>query len=255
MLRFLIIISFGLSINSKAIVVNIAYEDKEQPPYYLGNGTEVLPDNPGVVIDMLKIIDKKYDDIEIKFQRFPWARCKVALEKGQVDAIFNASFKKSRMKLGRYPMISDKPDYSKRITTISYGLYVKSQDSLNWDGKSITGENLLISAPRGYSIVGDLKSKGINVVETNSSYEVLDMVLLGRVSAGAMQTVTANAIIESNKMKLSQIKLLSPPLAQKHYYLMISHQFYGQYPIISERIWDELKNVRETKFNQLVKKY
>jgi len=48
---------------------------------------------------------------------------------------------------------------------------------------------------------------------------------------------------------------MHPPLATKPYYLMLSHQFVGNHPEMAQQIWDTIKIIRETKFNEIVLKY
>lgn len=87
---------------SETVKLLIAYEDKEQPPYYMGNSSEVEL-NPGVAVEMIKLLETKIDNIEIEFVRLPWSRCLFMLENNRVDGIFNASYKQQRLNYGWYP--------------------------------------------------------------------------------------------------------------------------------------------------------
>jgi len=75
-----------------SIIMTIAYEDKEQPPYYMGNTMEVLASNPGVAVEMVKAVEKRVPNLVINLVRAPWKRCTTQLGDDQYDGIFNASY-------------------------------------------------------------------------------------------------------------------------------------------------------------------
>ncbi|MDM8517391.1 hypothetical protein QUF76_14430 [Desulfobacterales bacterium HSG16] len=85
-----------------AVQMVISYEDKEQPPYYMGNSETIL-EKPGVAVEMIQILEKKIDGLKITLRRTPWKRCTFELGTNSVDGIFNASYKKKRLKIGWYP--------------------------------------------------------------------------------------------------------------------------------------------------------
>ncbi|MBF0206884.1 MAG: transporter substrate-binding domain-containing protein [Oligoflexia bacterium] len=117
-----ILIAMGQVLHAADVVINVAYEDKEQPPYYMGNDSTVLAKNPGSVVEIVALLAKKIPGVTIKFTRYPWPRCLSELENGAADAIFNSSYKKEREKNGLYPMKDGKVDDSKRLTNIAYNL-------------------------------------------------------------------------------------------------------------------------------------
>lgn len=255
---FLILMNFFiLQINAKEI--KIAYENKEQPPYYMGNTSKVLSKNPGVVVEMIQMLDEMMSEIEIKLVRYPWVRCKDSLKKNKVDGIFNASYKKGRLKLGWYPTKNKKHagrvDISRRVTTIAYSLYKLKGTEIGWDGKNFKSINVKVGAVSGYSIVGDLKKKGVTVDEARSSENNLGKLLLQRVKAVALQDVTADSFIKSEPKKYSKVVKVKPPLVTKPYYLMLSHKFVKENPKLAQKIWDNIRKIRKKQFKKLASKY
>ncbi|MBN1970893.1 MAG: transporter substrate-binding domain-containing protein [Candidatus Delongbacteria bacterium] len=252
-------LALSLTIYSEVIELTFAYEDKEQPPYYMGNSNEVLNENPGVAVEMVKLLETRIYGIEIDFVRYPWKRCLASLGENKVDGIFNSSYKQDRLEVGWYPTVDNKhdgePNPDKRICDISYSLYTLKGTVIPWDGENFNNFTGKISAPLGYSIVDDLKKKGVNIEESPSSINNIDKVVNLRVEATALQDVTADNIIASSPDKYKDIVKISPALTSKHYYVMLSDKLVEENPELAKKIWDELEKIREEKFVELSKKY
>jgi len=137
-LVFCAVLLVSTAINANGIQLTIAYEDKEQPPYYMGNTHEILDEKPGAAVEMVMMLSHIIEGVEIKLVRFPWKRCLYSLKGNTVDGIFNASYKKKRLEFGWYPTINrmhDGPvDTSRRITKISYSFYTLKNTQAEWDG-------------------------------------------------------------------------------------------------------------------------
>lgn len=243
-----------------ATEVVFACEDQELFPYYMGNVGYVLSEEPGISIDMIKMMDEMLDGLDITIVRMPWTRCKYSLQSGLVDGIFNASYKKKRLKFGRYPTIDNTRDgmvdSSLRLTTLTYSLYtLKGSAPLGWDGNTFTNKHLRVGAPRGYSIVDDLRKKGIRVSETDKSAQNLKKLLVNRIDAVALLDVSGDSLIKANPVMYRNVEKVKPPLVEKEYYLMLSHQFVNAHTNLATKIWNTIRIVRETAFEQLAEKY
>lgn len=90
------------SASAQLITFHLAYEDKDSADHTV-SGT-AIPQNPGIMVEMIRLIETRVPNLRITFSRKPWARCLAELESGDVDAIFSSSFKPERMKIGVYPM-------------------------------------------------------------------------------------------------------------------------------------------------------
>lgn len=251
---FLLFLSAGT--NCKEFIdLTIAYENKEQPPYYLGNTENILENSPGIAVEMIKRLEIYIPEIKIKFKRYPWLRCLTYLQHGVVDGIFNASFKKERLKVGAYPYKNNQVDPSKRITTISYSLYKLKTSEFIFDELSQMKEKPMVGATRGYSIVGDLRKQGILVDESKSTQNAFNKLLKGRNIAVAAQDVTGDYLLSKYSEKFHHIVKVSPPITTKPYYLMLSNQFIKKHPELSEKIWRTIATIREEELNELSAKY
>ncbi len=260
MLKILLVfIAFSTFIYSNNIVLKVAYEDKAQPPYYIGEGSAIPKKTPGISIDIMKEVEKRIKNLKIEFVRYPWPRCLQNLKENKVDGIFNSSYTKERAEtIGRYPTINGlrngPVDSNKKIASISYYLYVNRDSKIMWDGNKILGLKGSVGAVIGYSIVDDLKKMGYKVEEAISTELNLKKLLANRIDVLALQEVTADSFIESNNT-YSLVKKLEPAFESKDYYLMLSEKFIKNNPKLSKEIWDTIEIVRKEKLDLLMKNY
>lgn len=244
-------------ISAAPLQLTFAYEDHSQPPYYIGDSLEIPEAYPGISIEMMQQLNS--EQIQIKLVRMPWKRCQFALEKNQVQGIFNASYSKSRLSIGWYPTIdhthTGPVDTTKRITTISYYLYKNKEQPLDWDGQSFKFLNGKIGAPFGYSIIKDLRKKGVVVEESLSSYTNLKKLAAGRLVGCALQGITADSIIKAHPKEFNRIEKIETPLVTKPYYLMLSSALVRKHPNIAKMIWNNVEQIRIDQMEQLQKRY
>ncbi|MBC7951010.1 MAG: transporter substrate-binding domain-containing protein [Rhodospirillaceae bacterium] len=235
-----------------AEVLRVAYEDKAQPPYYLDDSTMMDADRPGVSIELVRAAAKEAG-IEAEFVRMPWVRCLKSLQKGDIDATFNASFKEDRMEFGVYPMVGAKPDSARRIATLTYSLYRLKDGPVSWNGKAIAGLDGPVGAQSGYSIVEDLGRMGVKTEEAQASTTNFKKLASKRIPAVAAQDVNGDALLATGEFP--NVEKVNPPLVTKDYFVMFSHQFYDGKRALAEKLWTKLAEVRERDGAKLYAKY
>ena len=162
------------------------------------------------------------------------------------------------MVVGRYPTVDRTPygkvDSLRRITTISYSMYRLKSAKIDWNGEKFINLDGVTGAPFGYSIVEDLHKMNVEVEEAPSSRMNLDKLLSNRVQCVVLQDVTGDNLIKNDK-KYSEVEKVFPPVATKHYYLMLSHKFVEENPDLAQKIWDKLGEIRESVSEELAEKY
>lgn len=235
-----------------AEVLRAAFEDKALPPYYMGDSTDVEVERPGVSIELVREAAKEVG-VDVEFVRMPWVRCQKSLQKGEVDAIFNASFKEERLEYGVYPMIGSKPDPARRIATVSYALYRLKGSPVTWDGRAIEGLDGPVGAQSGYSIVEDLARMGIKTEEAQASTTNFRKLASKRIPAVAALVVTGDALLAAGDYP--NVEKVTPPLATKDYFVMFSHQFYDGKHALAERLWTKIAELRDRDAARLYAKY
>jgi len=244
--------SFSFLAHSET-VFTVAFEDKAQFPYYMGNSSTVLADKPGATVELIQRLESKIPGLKVVFSRCPVKRCLNDLETGAVDALFNLSFKESRLAMGAYPWKDGSVDTDRKLTTINYSFYKKKGTDFAWDGQNTSGTVKTIGAPAGYSIVGDLKKMGLKVSEATSTKSNLKKLDAGRVSAVALQDTKGDIMIKAPEF--SSIEKVETPIKAKPYYLVLSNQFKAKDAAMAENIWNELAKLRDQEFDKITEKY
>lgn len=231
--------------------VILAYQLNESYPYQMGTGSDMAKP-PGIAIDIL-IAAANQLDIALEFQRYPNKRVQIMLRDGEVDGAFMFSFKEDRLEMGLYPRENGRIDPSKRITTLSYSLYVKDGSKVQWDGQVFSNLEGTVIAGAGNSIVDFLLKGGVSVTEVPTVQSSILMMQADRASAIAEQGAVIDSLILSGGF--TNIKKLPIPLASKDYYLMLSKQFVGENPQLALDFWQAIADVRDSVFAEVVHQY
>lgn len=235
---------------SAAETLRAAYEDRELPPYYMGATTEVDANAPGVSVELMRDAAKELG-VQIEFVRMPWVRCLKSLQRGEVDAVFNASFKEDRLEAGVYPMAGGKPDPARRIATVAYHLYRLKDGAVAYDGKALSGLAGPVGVPSGYSIMEDLRRLGVASEESVDTVTNFKKLASRRIAAVATLDVSGDALLKD----FPAIEKVTPPLATKDYFVLVSHQFYDTKRDLAEKLWRKVAELRERKAQGLYAKY
>ena len=252
---FLLTNPAAFSGSQKPQTVHFVCEDRPSIPLVLGSGEKVPETNPGVAFEIFETIAKELN-IKIQYSRFPWKRELKELQENNVDAVFFASFKKSRLEYGSYPMRDGQVDTNKHFIALSYVIYRLKDSSLNWDGKQFNNLSGSIGAPLGYSIVEDLKRMGVSVDPSPERKHDFLKLLKGRVQGVAAQDMFADLFLFFHPDIAKKVEKVMPPLKTKYYYLLLSKNFVNTSPELAQQIWDKIEEKRvEGTIDEFMKKY
>lgn len=224
--------------------LTFVYETQANPPRYLGTGTEINWDRPGLTLELLRELGARLQ-VNLVIKRFPWNRGLYLVETGEADGVFHASYKQERERIGVYPKTADGTvDPSRAIFIQAYFLHVLRGAPVRWDGKTISGlDGKAIGATAGYSIVTDLEAMGVTV-ETGKIQGInLNKLVAGRIAAYAELENMAAAAIASDPAAYSEVEKLQPPLISKPYYLLLSHAFVERDPALAEAVFDTIAEI------------
>lgn len=253
-IMFCTFLILGFSIMAET-TLTLVTEDKENFPYLIGNGAKIEDNKPGIPIEIMKKVEEKLG-IKIIIKRMPWKRCLESdLKEGLADMAMSGSYKKEREEFGVYPTKNGKVDESKRIYTAAYSFYRHTDSKATWDGKVLKDFAGSVGAPLGYSIVGDLKGMGYTVEESPNCLNDFMKLSKKRIEVIAELEPQADALLEKNKEFSKVTVKMTPPIAVKPYYVMMSHQFYAKNPKLAQTIWDAIEEVREKELTKLYEKY
>ena len=224
--------------------------------YYInGGGTTFNEEKPGIEIELYQMVGQKLG-LTIVFKRYPWNRCLELIQKNKVDGVFPASFKEERMKIGVYPMSAGKIDPSKKSRDNAYFLYKLRSDPITWNGQNFINNIGSIGAPFGWAIVDDLKKKNISVIELPINTNTVNLLIHKRLQGFVCLETVFDSYIHNNFKEFSNIVKVTPPIWEKPYYLMLSHQFVVGNLKSAETIWNTIRDIKKSNgFKNLIKKY
>lgn len=228
--------------------VRVCLMDTELYPLWRKPGNETLP-NPGVNIELQQYIADELGH-RIDWVRAPFARCLALLRQNEVDLVNVASYNADRERYGHYPKKDGQLDIERHFKRESYFAFRLPESEFSWDGKSFSNPSKLpIAIEIGASIRTFLNEKEIAVYEVSRASQAFGMLTRGRVVA-----VVTNQF-QSIEYQSDAIEVIQPAVSNKEYYIMISKQFYGNYPEYSEQIWTLSGLIREKHFVQLLEHY
>ena len=216
-------------------------------------------DNTGIMIDALRIIEKKLD-IEIKFQHFPFLRAMSMLEKGLVDGFAPLTFKEYRLQFANFPTgVTGKIDIRKAIIFEGYSIYKLKKSNLGFNGYMFTNLTGNIGTQPGFAVIENLKNLGLeNHLDSGARGQEnnLKKIIHNRIQAAALLRTSADYILKTNPVFGTQIERIPIPITYEGLYLVLSHDFITKYPKFSQKIWQTVEEVRNSKeFRELFDKF
>lgn len=231
------------------------YEDKPLPPFFMGSGYQVPDRRPGIIIELMRLLQQQMPNLKIQFARAPWSRCIQRLKHGDYDGVIS-NFSAARMTLGVFPMKDKQPDLSRAISQTSYCLYYDQHKKLNWDGQQfISTSNLPLAVPKGYSITALLEQRKQSYQEVQSSQQAFKLLLHGRVSAVSTLCEVGDTLLNQQQGKFQDIQRNHPVLESKYAYLLVSKSFFANYPQLVQQMWEILPRIQQEQRHKLLHHY
>lgn len=242
-------------LKGQAPVLTLACEDKMDFPQVMGDGLELDGEKPGASVEFVRMLGKELG-LKVTIQRLPWKRAlELELKHGTIDGLFPVSYRKEREVFGVLPLKEGKPDEGRSMFVSSYFFYKRKDAPLSWDGRSLKHLQGPIGAPRGYSVVGDLRQLGYEVQESDDVRKDMKRLTSGWLGALAGLESAQDFLLEAHPGLGRDIVKVQPPISTKHYYLMLSHAFVERNPELAQRIWDTCRELREKAFPKLMRAY
>lgn len=213
-----------------------------------GDWPWTLPDRPGLNNQLIERANRRLaQPLRIRFFPMPWARCLFKVATGEMDGAFNASVRPERLSIARYPMKNGQPDASRRLMHSSYSLYRLKGSPPVWDGKTLKARGP-IGTPNGYTamsmLIQDLGGRADQRLhDTDALFQAL---LDGEFETVALKTDESSHALRHNPAFSARIEQVSPRLAEKDFYLILSIGFTRQQPQLSEALWNAIAVERDS---------
>lgn len=223
-------------------ILRIGLNDTGSYPYIASPGA-TLADPPGLSVELLQEVGRRLD-IQVRFVRMPGLRVLAELQGDALDGALLFSHTREREAQGAFPMRDGVPDATRRLATLSYALYTLRGSPLGWAGGRLVNLRGRIAAKLNYSIVQDLRDMGIDVAEVRTTADSFRMLQAGRIDGVADHAAVADAFLSA--AGITGVDKLSPPLADKAYYLMLSHRYAAARPDRAQAIWNLIGELRDS---------
>ena len=240
--KFFLLIACSCSVQAETNIT-LTYENFDSFPWHMKDGS-------GVDMILLNMVDTALPEVSFTYTQAPWKRCLDNMKTGEAEGCFAASYKEERQKYGFYPgtYTGGSIDNSLMLRTSGYSLYALKDAQISVSGNfKLTGISGNIAAPAGYSIVGDLQKAGyyVDSVSHNTTANFKKL-LAGRVQSVAALTFNADNILEKSTAFSTKIRVITPSLIEKPYFLMFSKQFMATNKSLAEKIWKTSATIRES---------
>jgi len=189
------------------------------------------------------------------FTPMAWKECIDKTGIGTYDALVSGSYKAKRAQSLVYPPDAATAVKSKwRIMQVEYVLVTSVTNSYKYNG-DVKTLPIPVRAPLGYSIVDDLRAKGLKVI-TNDTKRNLKSI--DRLQQGCVITPPENANRLIKELELEdRLKIHAKPVRSKSYFMLFSKKAKNFSQAEIEKIWDEIAKFRDDEqfMKQLFEKY
>jgi len=164
--------------------------------------------------------------LEVRIIRLPSVRCRLALERGDADAMPLPAIPQYLGEL-EFPLLQGAVDPAARVARLQFVLLRRRGEALDWDGQRLGEAAMLVGIRRGVTTLSErLQALGATLDDKAASNEQL----LGKLVAGRVRLV-AMSRPEYLALKASpsgqQVEALEPPLLSTDLYLAVSRQLQG----------------------------
>ncbi len=181
---------------------------------------------------------------DVEFKPLPWRRCLLQGKSGVVDAVATASYKPDRAEYLQYPDDAATAKTSvHRVTQVEYVVVTNAHDAYEYQG-DIKTIPMPVRAPRGYSIVSDLKAQGLKV-DSRSAGDEANLQKLLREQNGSIVTIPeVIRQLEQRSDYKGKVNISTRPVKSKSYFLPFSKKSkLSQVQVAA--IWAEVSKIRE----------
>lgn len=214
------------------------YEETDIRPWQTKTGK-------GLSFDLLNEVSIR-TKTKFSYVARPWKRCLHEVKTNQVDGAIGVSWKTDRLEIGAYPSDST-PDASRAMHVERYMVIRKKNSSVNWDGIAFSNLNAPVGTQFGYSAVDDLKALNIPVDDgARGAHELLTKLRQDRIAAAVILGGEANSLFAEHEGFRTDLEILSKPLVEKPYYLLLSHELVKNNGAQSESLWSTISKVRQS---------
>ncbi len=182
---------------------------------------------------------------QVRFSAVPWRRCEKEVERGRFAGMLGATPTPRSLQHEAFPMKDGAFDESRALNTAEIILLHRAGSIVVWDGNTLRGLQGKVVYVLAYDEIevrlAELGISGDGSLETNE--QNAKAVLSGRTNV--MATYRGDAVhLLANPEFAGKLEMIERPLGRYAYYLAFNKRFYQSDPDEVERLWDDIKAMR-----------
>lgn len=208
------------------------------PFTYTENGTA-----KGLHLDIVKKAMESLNH-QAHFTPLPWVRCMMMVKQGIYDGLLSASYTEERSLHLEYPPNAEKEISDYRINQVDYVAFSSINYPEEFNGNLNSLRHGAVIAVFGYSIVSDLREKGLHVTAVNNNRE--GMIQMMKSSKNVFVTLrnTAESFLKHSP-SASTLKIHKEPIESKSYFLVFN-KFNSPFSFQQKlEVWNRIRSMRK----------
>jgi polar amino acid transport system substrate-binding protein len=185
-------------------------------------------------------------NVRVDIEALPWKRCLANVRAGRTDAVIGANDAPYFKQFVEFPKLvsSDTTDEARSLGTARILLVKKIDSLLEWDATSLAHLSRPVGTALGTYVMKSavLKFGGEVDDAARTDDQNLKKLLQDRVDLVAGYEFDLQQLIQ--KSYKGKVTILPIPLAESHYYLAFSKEFYRLHPALVESFWNRISTFR-----------
>ncbi|WP_152087806.1 transporter substrate-binding domain-containing protein [Pseudoalteromonas sp. A25] len=205
-------------------------------PSYMGVGLTVPSVRPGVSIEVLQMMERQIEGLNIQFVREPWQRCLHDMKRNKVDAVI-ASYRPERSQYMVFPT-TESGELNTSLALNQFGRCLVG-DKVFIDELKTTKDSFSLAIPRGYSSANSLSDTRFVKVDTLSQLDAFDLV-----NKRVVDATIGLCMINGKAVKAfpyaKKLHAFYPPFDTSFGFLTYSKLFFENNEGLAKQLWQQL---------------
>ncbi|AMC33773.1 substrate-binding periplasmic protein [Janthinobacterium sp. B9-8] len=220
--------------------VKLCFDNEDAYPSTLKNGT-------GLSFFLLNIVAGRLD-LNFIYHPLPWKRCLKEVQAGSYDGVIGIAYLPERRTIAAYPLNSQaEPLHEQRLLTTTRSVYRRKDSTNFWNGKQFSPLTGAVGVQAGYMAASVLKQRQIPSEDSSQSVDDLFRKLsMGLIQIAIAEERQGDRSLKTHPEYAQQIEKLPQPFLISDLFLAFSHSFQSKKSKLSQTIWQDISQVRES---------
>jgi len=207
-------------------------------------GVYTYPDHDGSLQTLMRSAAEQLGG-EVHFVAYPWRRCELMAEKGEVDGLLAVPWTALSRDRFVFPMREARADTAQAVSVVDLVFLQRAGGGASWDGRTLRGLTGRVAHVQGYAELGGaLDALGIPTSDDYKS-DMLDVraLLAGRTNVIATYAESADLLLTMPDLS-GRLARVGPPFARLAYYVAFGKEVYEARHAEIDALWHEIADRR-----------